>query len=729
MRRTQSARIRDYLLVALAVLLIAATRCMAGAELTPAHQEEVQGVLTLLAVVGEEYREGLDDRGALARPLEYAEARSFLAEARQRWERLDRVTADSAVADQLAAIAAQIEAKAPVDTVVAALAATSAQVTTTTGVSEAAYPPQAPSAQRGAPIYQENCASCHGAHGDGQGADAGRLERKPANFTDPEFMRGETPYDFFHVISVGKRGAAMPAWGEVLTRQERWDVISYIFSLAHSAPQLAEGQGIYLSECAGCHGATGHGDGAYSTVLLTPAPDLTQARQLARRSNTELFATIRDGTPGTAMPAFRGLTDDEAWKATAFVRMLSLGGPLRGADTRGASASASASGPSSATGSSSGVGGTELAETRRLLAAAMSAYRNQQPQALALVSDAYFQFEPLEKKLAVTAPAITGSVESRFLELRGVVTNRGALPEAEALVAAINQDLDAAAAALEPHSNRYTLFVQSATIILREGFEVVLIIGALLASAVKSGTPRMKRPIVAGTIAGLGLSVITAYVFAQVFRGATAGAAEALEGASMLLATVVLFWVSYWLVSKAEAEKWQRFIQGKVKTALSTGSGLALAGAAFLAVYREGVETVLFYQALFGSAAGAAGPVIGGLIAGGAALAVVYVLFVRFGRRIPIRPFFLGTSVLLYYMAIVFAGKGVAELQEAGWIGVTPVAAVPRIDFLGVYPTLETLLAQGVLVGLLLYALGVMLWRRRRLHATQRAAADLQGAT
>jgi high-affinity iron transporter len=187
-----------------------------------------------------------------------------------------------------------------------------------------------------------------------------------------------------------------------------------------------------------------------------------------------------------------------------------------------------------------------------------------------------------------------------------------------------------------------------------------------------------------------------------------------LEGATMLLAAAVLFWVSYWIISKAEAERWQRYIRGKAEHALAAGSGAALAAAAFLAVYREGFETVLFYQALLGGSPSGDAMVALGFLTGAVLLAIVYALFMRFGFRIPIRPFFLTTGALLYGMAIVFAGKGVHELQEAGVIGLTPVGWAPTLDALGLFPTLETLLAQLVLVLPVVLGLGLTVRRRAR---------------
>jgi high-affinity iron transporter len=144
---------------------------------------------------------------------------------------------------------------------------------------------------------------------------------------------------------------------------------------------------------------------------------------------------------------------------------------------------------------------------------------------------------------------------------------------------------------------------------------------------------------------------------------------------------------------------------------MATGSSFALASAAFLAVYREGFETVLFYQALLAAAGDATTPVAVGFGVGCVVLAIVAGVFRVLGVRLPIRPFFLTTGALLYAMSVVFAGKGVHELQEAGIVGVTNVASVPQIDFLGIFPTLETLLAQGVLVACVIY--GVLIALRR----------------
>jgi len=146
---------------------------------------------------------------------------------------------------------------------------------------------------------------------------------------------------------------------------------------------------------------------------------------------------------------------------------------------------------------------------------------------------------------------------------------------------------------------------------------------------------------------------------------------------------------------------------------MAAGSATALAAAAFLAVYREGAETALFYQALLGEAQHLTLPILLGVAVGGAVLAVIFTLFHRFGVRIPLRPFFAATSGLLYLMAFVMAGRGVHELQDANVIAVTHVRGVPTVELLGIFPSVQTLLAQGVLVAALVIALTVSLRRAR----------------
>lgn len=247
------------------------------------------------------------------------------------------------------------------------------------------------------------------------------------------------------------------------------------------------------------------------------------------------------------------------------------------------------------------------------------------------------------------------------------------------------------------------IFFNSFLIILREGFEAILIISALVAYLKRSGNADKVKTVYKGGLWALLASLVTAVLLQRVFSVSGTGK-EAVEGITMLLATAVLFYVSYWLITKSEVTRWQSYIKSKVERSIGKGSVLALGFASFIAVYREGAETALFYLAIYSTSGGNLGPIVAGVLAGSFVLVIIFLLFRYASVRIPIGPFFAATSTLLYYLAFVFAGKGIHELQEAGWISETSLYIVPRVDFLGLYPTIEGLTLQALLIGAMVVA-------------------------
>jgi len=255
-----------------------------------------------------------------------------------------------------------------------------------------------------------------------------------------------------------------------------------------------------------------------------------------------------------------------------------------------------------------------------------------------------------------------------------------------------------------------SLFMSSFILLVREGFEAILIVAALMTFLAKAGASERRREVARGAWFAVLASILT-WVLIEVLFQVNPGQRGAIEGFTMLLAAAVLFYVSYWLLSKIEAAKWTAFVKDKMESALSSGSGLALTAVAFLAVYREGFETILFYKALF-SSAGSAGTVsvLAGMAAGAVGLVAVYVVINQLGLRVAMKPFFAVTGAMLYFMAFVFAGKGIAELQEGRVVGLTVVEGIPRIPVLGIYPTLESLALQGLL---LILAVVALVWAMR----------------
>jgi high-affinity iron transporter len=319
--------------------------------------------------------------------------------------------------------------------------------------------------------------------------------------------------------------------------------------------------------------------------------------------------------------------------------------------------------------------------------------------------DAYMTFEQVERGVRAKNPTLAAELERDFAALRAALGSTTDARRLEEVRRQLETGLERAEVTVRDGLSPGNLALQSFIIMLREGLEAILIVGALMTFLVKMGASHRKRDINLGVGAALGASVLTAVAIETVFHLSPARQ-EMLEGVTMVVAAIVLFYVSYWLLSKMEVVKWNHFVKSKVSDALTSGSSLALASAAFLAVYREGFETVVFYKAVILTGGDHSSmPIAAGIFGGAAVLVAVYVAISRFGVRLPLKPFFAVTSAFLYYMAFVFAGKGVAELQAGGILPTTLVSWVPRLPALGIYPTLESSLAQAVLLALLVLAL------------------------
>ncbi len=338
-------------------------------------------------------------------------------------------------------------------------------------------------------------------------------------------------------------------------------------------------------------------------------------------------------------------------------------------------------------------------------------------KAKASVSDTYFDhFEGSGMETAMSihiSKSRTTEVEGMFGGIRGAMTSGMEYEEVESrvntLIDAIYNDagvldIKTVESSKKEKKSPMALFITSLVIILREGFEAILVVSALAAYLRKSGNEDKVKTIYAGAGIAVVASIITAVLLRTVIK-LSGASMEALEGIVMLTATAVLFYVSYWLITKIEVGRWQNYIKSKIDGSLTQGKIYTLWFAAFLAVYREGAETILFYEALFSSAAGEVNAVLAGIGVGSLLLAVIFVV-VRYGSIvIPVGPFFAITSTFLYYLAFVFAGKGIRELQEATMIDTTAIRGFPTIDFLGIYPTYEGVMLQSLLIVALIIAI------------------------
>ena len=372
------------------------------------------------------------------------------------------------------------------------------------------------------------------------------------------------------------------------------------------------------------------------------------------------------------------------------------------------------------------------------------------------VNEAYYQYYErlgFEKNVM---NAIGGSrvslVESTFKDARKAMVAGKPAAETASIVDSLKTMLDEDAARLDGGAadrvDGFTRFVTSAVgqsflVLVREGLEALLVVAATVAYLVKSGNRRFVGWIYAGVAAGLAGSGVVAALFVALFGG-SGPVQEIMEGVCALIAMGMLLWTSNWMLNKSSVEAWNRYIRSKTEAAVADASAAAAGGAAsartvgslallsFLAVFREGAETVIFYQSIYSMTQDAHGMWVGGLLA--AAVLLVVFMLIRFTSvRIPIGPFFLVTSILMSALVVVFAGGGVHSLIEGDLLPGLYLNGLPTNDWLGFYPYAETVVAQIVaaVAVLTLFAVGYVRQRRAKTVAatTVSAAASAEAET
>ena len=333
--------------------------------------------------------------------------------------------------------------------------------------------------------------------------------------------------------------------------------------------------------------------------------------------------------------------------------------------------------------------------------------RNESDEAHSAMVLVYFEeFEPLEQFIAVRRPQDVSPLEAQFATIRGAI-NEGA--KGRDLAARMSALADAVKVSVDHGSEQAmgsfaSAFGVSLITIVREGVEVILLLAMLFALVAKTGQVGAKKAIYWGIGLATAASGVTAIALNRLVDSARGRSRETLEGAVMLAAASVLFYVSYWLISQSESKRWMSFLKQRatIGSALGSRAFLTLMATAFLAVYREGAETSLMYQAMIGSQNGSPEGLTGlaaGLGVGLVLLAVIAYIFKATTVKLPLRSFFQATGGFLFILAVIFAGNGVFELQQSGLLKTTPLAWLGSgIPQLGLHPSVQSVSVQGLLV-------------------------------
>jgi len=578
---------------------------------------------------------GAVDGGRVISAAEYAEMQEFAASVRQRLAALPEAADQPRLVQQSDALIGAIADKAPASQVAAQAHGLAAALL-------AAYPmPLAPSAApdlaRGAALYREQCSACHGVTGHADGPAAQGLNPPPIAFADAERARQRSLFGLYQVISQGLDGTAMASFAH-LSDEDRWALAFYVGGLAFDDATASAGQQLWDSDPA-LH------------------QHVANLQALVQTSPSALAATIGEPRATQLMAYLRKHPD-----------ALSEGG--------------------SAT----------LAIARVRLAESLTRYEAGDRQAATeLALSAYLDgFEPVEPALAANDSALLRRVEAAMGELRASISSGVPIPEVRAQIERLNALFDAAERALAPqNADAGASFTGAFTILLREGVEALLIVVAMIAFLGKAERRDVLPYVHGGWVAALAAGVLT-WAAATSLISISGASRELTEGFGSLLSAIVLISVGIWMHGKAQADAWQIYIKEKLSHALSKGSAWFLFLLAFIVVYREVFETILFYVALWSQGAHLA--ILAGAGAAVLALALIAWALLSYSKRLPISQFFAYSSILIAALSIVLIGKGVAALQEAGFFDIHPLALAPRIEVLGLYPTWEGVSAQVLML-------------------------------
>ncbi len=622
--------------LAVAIVLIAAGAPSVSAAGDTAPSAQV--AWRLLDYLAVDYAGAVAD-GRVKSASEYAEMVEFSGSVRQRLAALPPTTAQPALLKEADALQAAIARKASTDEVAARAHKLGADLL-------AAYPTplapaRTPDLARGGALYAEQCSGCHGRTGAGDGPNAASLNPKPVAFADATRARQRSTFGLYQVIGQGLDGTAMASFGR-LPSDDRWALAFYVGQFAFDDSQAKAGQRLWKSDPA----------------LRARFPNLQ---------------TLTQFTP-SALANEIGQTKADA--LTAYLRR------------HPQAVVASGAGPLT-------IAGGRLAES---LAAYRSGDRGKAGEA---ALSAYLDgVEPVEPALAARDPALVRRIETAMGEFRASLGRGAPLAEVEAQAERIGALLNAADRALAPErASPGASFAGALTILLREGLEALLIVVAMIAFLRKAERPEVLPYVHGGWIAAL-LAGGATWAVATYLISISGASRELTEGFGSLIAAVVLISVGLWMHGKGQADAWQAYIRERLSKALSRRSAWFLFLLAFVVVYREVFETILFYAALWSQGGGAA--MLAGAALAVAALGAIAWALLSYSKRLPISQFFTYSSWLMAVLAVVLAGKGASALQEAGMLDIRPLVGLPRIELLGLYPTWEGLLSQALTLMVLL---------------------------
>tara|TARA_R110001583_G_scaffold187646_1_gene349080 strand:+ start:12449 stop:14458 length:2010 start_codon:yes stop_codon:yes gene_type:complete len=531
-----------------------------------------------------------------------------------------------------------------------------------------------------------------------------------------------------------------------LTQQIRQQILALSPALLLPTQLLAQSQvqTLFADNCAACHGSTGEGNGPLAKSFSPSPTNFTEKERALNRSLLGLYDAISAGLDDTAMRAFTELNDQQRWSLAFYAGSLAFSqsteqhtrtdkktatkialqswinnNPVQLANDHDALTLDQVAQWRANPAGFFSQADSPIATTKSNLIAAVAAYRDGNlSQAQTLAVSAYLDgFELIENNLDARDSVLRKSVESQLLNFRNVLDKASNDTQVGKELQLILQQLELVENTLtgEVLSNN-AMFFASLIILLREGLEALLVVLALITVLIKTQRRDAIRYVHLGWISALVAGGFTWWA-AENIIDISGSSRELMEGGAALLAAGILFYVGYWMHSKTKATQWQQYIQYNVERHLGTGTLWGLTGLAFISVYREVFETILFYQSLLTQAVGDGSQssyVWYGLVAAVAIIMLITWGMLKYSLKLPIGRFFAISSYFMLVLAFVLAGKGVSALQEAAVIAIAPFPFDITVSWLGISATWQGVLTQG----LIMLFVVIMLARREKNTST-----------
>jgi len=497
-----------------------------------------------------------------------------------------------------------------------------------------------PSLKAGQQLYQTHCVACHGPDGLGNGPLSVEMKPPPVNFHDKDRQQHRSVFTLYNTITLGVGETAMPSFSQ-LNGMQRWALALFVSNYFATDEERQQGKSLWAAQ-------TG------SKAIINDLQQLTK--------QTPNDVALLYGQDAVALQSY----------LRANPQLLSQQQPQ------------------------------PLENSRGYLDASLQAYRSQDYQmSYEFALSAYLDgFELVETQLDALAPQLRQQIEIQMVEYRSLVNDRADPQQIKTAHDSLLYLLELAEGKLtDANATASVSFFTAFVILLREGLEAILVLAAIIAVLTKSGQRHAIPYVHAGWIGALLLGALTWYA-AEEFITISGAGRELTEGVSALLAAGMLFYVGFWLHNQTNAKHWKNYIRSKITNAVSNSAKWGLALVAFLAVYREVFESVLFYQSMWlNTQPSGHSYILAGIISASAVLFLLAWLILRYSVRLPLKPFFRVNMVLMFGLAVIFAGKGVVAMQEAGKFPINLVS-FPQIDMLGIYPNLQSLGLQLTLISL-----------------------------